>query len=298
MTLYQLKVFATVARLKNFSRAAEILHVRQPSVSLVIQGFQRELGVKLFERLGKNMHLTRAGDEVFSRAEEILARADEIKEAIDGIKRLKKGSLSLGGSATAGATFLPGAVQAFKQAHPGVDVTLTIQRSESLEKDLLEGKLDLAILGIPPRSDAIAVEAYRHDAIVLVASPDHPLAKKRSVSLEHVAGEPFIMHEKGTFIRDRVEERFAEKGFPLTVALEVNAHFGARETIKKAVASGLGLGCLSRAFVASEIQAGQLERLKVPEIEFKRIIYIAVHKNRKNSPFVHPFINFLRHYKD
>jgi DNA-binding transcriptional LysR family regulator len=153
-------------------------------------------------------------------------------------------------------------------------------------------------LGIPPRSDAIAVEAYRHDAIVLVASPDHPLAKKRSVSLEHVAGEPFIMHEKGTFIRDRVEERFAEKGFPLTVALEVNAHFGARETIKKAVASGLGLGCLSRAFVASEIQAGQLERLKVPEIEFKRIIYIAVHKNRKNSPFVHPFINFLRHYKD
>jgi len=298
MTLYQLKVFATVARLKNFSRAAEILHVRQPSVSLSIQGFQRELGAKLFDRLGKNMHLTRAGEEVFSRAEEILARADEIKEAIDEIKKLKKGSLSVGGSATAGATFLPGAVQAFKQVHPGVEVTLTIQRSGSLEKNLLEGSLDVAILGIPPHADAIAVEPYRHDEIVVVASPNHPLTKKRSVSLEHLAGEPLIMHEKGTFIRDRVEERFADKGLPFTVALEVNANFGARETIKKAVASGLGLGFLSKAFVASEIQTEQLRPLKVPEIEFKRMIYIAVHKNRKNSPFVHPFINFLRHYKD
>ncbi len=298
MTLYQLKVFATVAKLGSFTQAAEGLHVRQPSVSLLIKGLERELEIKLFEKLGNKIHLTVAGEKLLQHAEEILAKAERIKEEIDEIKGLKKGKISVGGSALAAASFLPVVVQAFKKKHPGVEVILKIQRSDSLEKKLLEGELDLAILGWPLRSPLLVGEPYREEEIVVIAPSNHPLAKKRSVPLELLAKEPLISSEKGTFIRDMVEKRFALKGLPFSPILEVHEQFGARDAIRNAVANRLGLSFLSKSHVTRDVEAGRLKILKVLDFNLKRTMYIAVHKKQQGSSLVQAFIEFLRRHEE
>jgi DNA-binding transcriptional LysR family regulator len=220
-----------------------------------------------------------------------------IRERIDEIKGLKKGKIRVGGSALAAVSFLPVAVQRFKKEHPGIEIALKVQRSDSLEKKLLEGELDLAILGWPLRSPLLVGEPYREDEIVAIAPPNHPLTKRRSVPLELLAKERFISQEKGTPIRGMVEGRFAEKGLPFSAILEVDEQFGARDAIRSAVASGLGIGFLSKSHVVQDVEAGRLKMLKVPELKLKRSMYIAVQKNRKGSPLVQTFIDFLRHYR-
>ena len=298
MTLHQLKVFVTVARLKSFTQAAETLRIRQPSVSLLIQGLQRELGVKLFEQLGKKVRLTRAGEELLPRAAEMLAKEVEIKEVLDDIKGLKKGKISIGGSGFAGASFLPVALQEFKNQYPAVDVALRIERSQVLEKMLLDGDLDLAVLGRPSESSLLLMELYHEEEIVCIAPPNHLLTRKHTVPLELIAREPLIVSGDGSRIRGMLEQKFAEKRIPFTPRLEIDIHqLGGRDAEKNAVANGLGIGFLTRCYVELDVRAGRLKVLKVPELKLKRTIYIAVHKNRKISHFVQAFSDFLKRYQ-
>jgi DNA-binding transcriptional LysR family regulator len=298
MTLHQLKIFAMVGRLKNFTQTADNLHVRQPSVSLLVKGLERELEAKLFEKLGNKVHLTLAGEKLLQRTEEILAKVDGIKEEIDEIKGLKKGKIRVGGSALAAASFLLGAVQSFRRRYPGVEVILKIQRSDSLEKRLLERELDVAIVGWPLRSPLLVGEPYRQEEIVVIAPPKHPLTKKRSVPLELIAKEPLISSEKGTFIRNMIEKRFAEEGLPFSPILEVDEQFGARDAVRRAVANGLCLGFLTKSHVVQDVAGGRLKVVKVPELNLKRTMYIAVHKKRLNSSLVQAFIDLLKQYKE
>lgn len=298
MTLHQLKIFTTVARLKNFTRAAEEMRLRQPSISLLVKALERELRVKLFEKLGNKVRLSVAGEGLLHHAQEILAKVEGIKEEMDEIRGLKKGKIRVGGSALAAASFLPGAVQRFKKEHPGVEVILKIQRSESLEKKLLEGELDLAVLGFVPHSPLLRGERYREEDLVVIAPPKHPLSKRRSVPLKLIAKEPLIAQEKGSRLRGLVEQRFAERGLPFAPILEVDGQFAARDAIKSAVAGNLGLGFVSRPHVVGDAEAGRLKILKVPELKIKRSMYIAVHKKRQSPSLVQAFVDFLRHSKD
>lgn len=296
MTLYQLKVFVLVAKLKGVTLAAEELEVRQPSVTLLMQGLQKELGVKLYEKLGHKLHLTGAGEEFLRCAEEILCKVDGIKEAMEEISGLKKGRISVG-SAGIGSMLLLPAVQEFKRRHPGIDVSLTIQGTQILHRKLLDGELDVAILGRPPQSPLILGEPYHEEKIVVIAPPKHPLTKKRSVPLKLLAEQSLISYEKGSLVADMIERRFAEAGLPFKPQLELNLQLGTRDAVKSAVASGLGISFLSQCHVLSEVKAGRVKILHVPELNLKRTIYIAVHKNRQSSSLIQTFIDFLKHYK-
>jgi len=298
MTLHQLEVFGTVAKLRSFTQAGEKLHIAQPAVSGLIRSLEQELGVKLFERLGNRYHLTNAGEELLHHAEEMLAKVEAIKERMDEIKGLKKGKISVGGSTLAVASVLPVVVQRFKKEHVGVEVILTTQRSETLHQKLLDGELDVAILGRAPHSPNLVGEPFRDEEVVVIAPPKHPLAMKRSVSLELLAKEPLIVYRGGTTIRGIVERRFAEKGLPFAPFLEINLQWGNRDAIKNVVVNGLGIGFTSKFYVGSDVKAGRLKVLRVPELKLKRTMYIAVHRNRQSSPLVRTFIDFLRHYKE
>ncbi|MGH7831092.1 MAG: LysR family transcriptional regulator, partial [Candidatus Binatia bacterium] len=249
MTLHQLKVFVVVAKFKSFSLAAEELRLQQPSVSIAIRGLERYLEVKLFETLGRKVRLTRAGEELLRVAEEILPKLGGIKERLGEVMGLKNGRIRVGGSAIAGASFLPLALHTFKKQHPGVKVILKIQKSKLLEKKLLEGDLDVAILSRTSRYPLLVTELYRAEPIVAIAPPSHPLAKKTCVPLTLLAKEPLVVTERGAAIRDAIEHAFAEKGLVLTPRLEVDAELGARDMIKNAVAAGLGIGFLSQCHV-------------------------------------------------
>lgn len=297
MTLDQLEVFAKVAKLKSFSLAGEKLRVRQPSSSIVIRALERELEAKLFERVGNKVHLTNAGEELLHEAEEILHKVERIKERMEELTGLKKGKLSVGGSSTAAASFLPVAIERFKKEHPGIQVILKIERSNSLEKKLIEGDLHLAVMGQAPCSPVLVGELYREEDIVVIAPYEHPLAKRRIVPLELIAKEPLITHERGTLIRDLVEKRFAEAGLPFMPQMELDPQIGARDAIRSAVAGGVGLGFLTKCHVEADVKGRRVKILRVPEMDLKRTIYIAVHKKLYSSPLVQAFIDFLRHHK-
>jgi len=298
MTLYQLKVFLTAAKLGSFTQAADVLRVRQPSVSLIIQGLQLELDVKLFERLGNKIRLTNAGEELLKEAESVVTRADGIKERMEEVKGLKKGKISLGSSGIATSSFLPLAIEAFKKEHPGIGVFLKVERSFILEKKLLNGEIDLAALGQAPRSPLLVGELYREEEILVVASPKHPLTRKRSVPLKIIAKEPLITHEKGTIIRDTVEQSFIERNLPFTPILEVNLQLASRDALKSVIASGVGIGFQAKCHLIPDIKSGRLKVLRVPELKLKRTVYIAVHKKRQSSSLVQAFIKFLKQYSE
>ena len=297
MTLHQLKVFMTVAKIKSFTQAAEKLGVRQPSVSLVIKDLEQDLQVRLFEQLGHKINLTAAGELLVQDAQDILAKAEGLKERMDELKGLKKGRLSIGGAPSAAASFLPFAVDSFKKQFSWAETTLKIDRSAALEKSLLDGELDVAIMGRAPRSPLLISELHHHDDIVAIAAPTHPLAKKSSVPLMRIVGEPIIADEKGSFVRELLDERFARLGVPFTPHMELSPQVGARDALKNAVAGGLGIGFITKCHVTTDVQAGRLKILKVPDLKLKRSNYIVVHKSRQRSPMVQAFIKLLRRSK-
>jgi DNA-binding transcriptional LysR family regulator len=297
MTLWQLKAFTTVAREGGFTRAGKTLGISQPSVSALVIGLQKELGVRLFEKLGVRPHITEAGKRLLQLTESVLATVARIPEEMEEVQGLKKGRLVIGGSSIAASFSLPLVVQSFKEKHTGIEVILKIERSGILEKQMLDGELDLAVMSLFPRSRLLAAEAYHEEEVVIIARPGHPLTKKQSVPLALLAKEPWIVSEKGNPVRDMVESSFTRAGLPFKALLEVNLQLGSRDAIKSAVASGLGIGFSTKTYVLSDIKAGRLKVIKVPELKLKRSIYIVVHTKRKNSPFVKMFADFLRRHK-
>lgn len=296
MTLYQLEVFALVAKSQSFTKAGKELHVGQPSISALMTGLQKELGVKLFERLGVKNQLTDAGKRFFQKTQNILALIQDAKEEMDEVKGLKKGKLRVGGSPLAAASFLPMVVQTFKKDYPGIEVVLTFQTHDNLETMLLDGELDFAIMNRTPHSPLLSSEPYREEEIVVIAPPKHPLAKKKAVPLKLLAKEPWIVYTKGTAVRDMLESKFFKMGLSLTPALEVEVQVGARDAIKSAVAGGMGIGVLSKWHVSSDVKAKRLKLLKVPGLGLKQPLYLIFHKTRQGSALIQAFADFLRRH--
>ena len=298
MTLHQLKVFTLAAKLGSFTEAGVTFNLRQPSVTALVQGLERDLKVKLFDRMGNKIRLTGAGERLLHLAKEMLAKADQITEEMDEIRGLEIGKLSVGASFTPGASFVPLAIQTFKRQFPGIDLHLKVDRSRTLEKNLLEGTVDLAILSHTPESPLLIGKAHRIEDIVIIAPPNHPLAKKRSVPLELLAKESFIMSKKGSHNRKEIEQAFAEKGLSLKIVLEVDVHYGTRDAAMTSVASGIGLAVNHMCHVIGDVKLGRLAVLNVPELKLKRTMNIVVRKNRESSSLILAFINFLDDYKD
>ena len=286
------------AELGSFTEAGVTLDLRQPSVTALIQGLERNLKVKLFDRMGNKIRLTGAGEKLLQHGKEMLAKADQITEEMDGIRGLEIGKLSVGASFIPAASFVPLAIQVFKNQYQGINLHLKVDRSRGLEKDLLEGKIDVAILSHPPESPHLVGKAHRDEDIVIIGPPNHPLAKKRSVSLEALAKEPFIVSKEVGHNRASIEQAFAEKGLSLQVIMEVDVSYGTRDAIITAVANGIGFGVNHMCQVEGDVKLGRLSVLKVPELKLKRIMHITIHNSRKSSLLVEAFINFLEKYRE
>lgn len=294
MTLWQLRAFATVAREGSFTKAGKALNISQPSISALVIGLQKELGVKLFEKLGVKSHLTEAGRRLLQLVESALGTIDKIQEEMDEVKGLKKGKLSIGSAGIATPIILP-TIHKFKSRFPGIEVGLTIQKSENLNQMLSDGELDVAIVARPPSSPRILAELYREEEVVYFASKKHPLARRRSVPLKLLATELLIVFKSG-LLTGSIERQFAHIGIPFKPLIEIDLQQGGREAIISAVESGLGIGCLTKRHLLADIKAGRLKVLDTPGFKFKRTIYIAVHKLRYKSHLVQAFIDFLKEH--
>ena len=194
MELHQLRYFAAVARLGNFTRAAEACHVSQPTLSQQIAKLELELGHSLFDRLGRGVALTATGRALREKAEQALALLDEVKETVTAAGKV--GRVTVAAIPTVAPYFLPTALTKYAKANPNDRVEVLEYTTDECLQHLADGQLDLAVLALPVREEHLATETLFTEELLLAVAADHPLAKKPQVRLKDVADEPFILlHE-------------------------------------------------------------------------------------------------------
>jgi LysR family transcriptional regulator, low CO2-responsive transcriptional regulator len=289
-TIRQIKVFEAVARHLSYSRAAKELRMSQPGVSIHIRHLEQHVGLPLFEQVGKKIFLTAAGQEMLRCARAIIQQTKETDAALAELKGIRGGPLNVA-VISAGDYFFPGLLAEFCRRHKGVTVQLTVSNRAEIVRHFVENTTDLSVLLRPPQSPDIVAEAFAPQPHVIIAPPDHRLARKRNIPLQAVAKEPFIVREKGSDTRLAMDDLLAEAGVDFNITMEIQS----TETIKQAVIAGMGLGFLSAHTVGRELELGLLVVLDVERFPVMRKWHIVHHKNKRLPPVAVAFKEFLLH---
>jgi DNA-binding transcriptional LysR family regulator len=259
VTFRQLRVFTDVAELGSMARAAETLHLTPPAVSMQIKELESQVGLPLFDRHGRTVSLSTAGEYFLVHAKRLLAALKEADDAMARLKRVEHGLLTIGMVSTA-KYFVPHLLARFHEDHPGIDVRLrVVGNREQLVALMQAGEADLTIMGRPPREIATRAEAFAPHPLVFVAPPGHPLLATPQAPVAALAPYGFIAREHGSGTRTAMENFFAEHRFAPHIAMEMSSN----ETIKQAVIAGLGLSFLSLHTVGLEVKTGLLKVLDI-----------------------------------
>lgn len=276
MKIEHLKTFLAAAEHLNFTQAARHLYLSQPAVSQQIRELEESLGVQLFERRGRGLLLTPAGELLKLRAAPLLSEFRKTQVELESLASTPQGVVRIGASNVPGLYVLPRALGAFSSAAPGIRITLTLHPPDDLVTGLLGGDLDLIVTQEEPAANRIAgwekVPLW-DDELVLVAWPEHPFAGRASVRAEELAGQSFISRQAGSATDRLVIDRLAEAGLD-PERLVSRFELGHPEGIKQAVMAGLGLGFLSRYAVTAEQRTGLLKEVPIEGVTMRRPLWL------------------------
>jgi len=287
-TQRQLRVFEAVARHLSFSRAAEEMFLSQPAVSTLVKQLEGHAGLPLFEQLGKKVYLTAAGAELLVHARAILAQLREAEEAMAQLKGVAGGTLNVA-VISAGDYFFPRVLAEFQRRVPGVTLNLSVFNRAELLQQLANNLTDLAVMVRPPEDLDTENHSFAPHPYVIVAAPDHPLARRERIPMAVLAQEPFVMRERGSDTWLSMHEAFGRAFARLRIAMEIRS----TETIKQAVIAGMGVAFLSAHTIAMERRLGQLVVLDVVGFPV-RLDWFVVHRRNKRLPAVaQAFKDFL-----
>ncbi len=293
MDLRALEVFCKIVELKSFSRAAEAVYLTQPTVSGHIKSLEGELGLTLLDRTGKAVAPTQAGEILYSYARRLLALREETQQALSEHKGGLKGHLVIGGSSIPGAYILPPLVVAFKREHPDVTIALSVSGSREVVRGVIEGALEVGLVGARFEEGRVAYEPYAQDELVLAVAASHPWAGRSMVRLEELPRQPFIMRERGSGTRKVMEETLAAHALDpgaLHVVLEVTGN----EAVRQALKAGAGIAVISRRAIQDDIRCKTVAALRLHGIKLSREFYLVTHHSRSRSPLAAAFLRFLR----
>jgi DNA-binding transcriptional LysR family regulator len=288
MTFRQLKVFESAARHLSYTRAAEELHLSQPGVSMQIKQLEEVVGLPLFEQIGKKMHLTAAGREIYAYSKSIGHMLDEVEVVLDELKGLQSGRLSISVATTA-SHFATRLLAAFSQRYEDVTISLDITNRASLREQLEANRPDLVIMGQPPEGVEVESEAFMDNPLVMIASPNHPLASEQSLALKRFEKENFVVREKGSGTRSAIERFFKEHQVNFHTGIEMSSN----EAIKQAVEADLGLGIVSIHTLELELETKRLQVLDVKDFPIQRHWYVIQRKGKRLSPVAQTFKTFV-----
>jgi len=287
-TLRQLKVFETTARHLSFSRAAEELHLTQPAVSTQIKLLQQHAGLKLFEQLGKRVYLTPAGSELLHYSRAIIELFRQAGEAMTTLQGVSGGTLNVA-VISAGDYFFPQLLAEFARTAPGVKLNLGVFNRQQLLQQLSDNLTDLAIMVRPPRELDTVNEPFAPHPYVIVARPDHPLARRKRVPVSALLSEPWLTRERGSDTWNSMEDGFGAQLTKLNIAMEIRS----TETIKQAVIAGMGISFLSAHTIGRELERGQLAVLDVVGFPLRLQWYVVHLRQKVLAPVAMAFRAFL-----
>jgi len=277
-----LHTFLTVERRGSFTAAATELHLSQPAVSRRMQQLEEELGERLFERLGRNIHLTPAGRTLVGQARLLLGDRNRLLEAVRAHADPDRGVVRLGASTTPGLYLLPPVLDALQRDLPGLHCLYSIDNSEVIKRRVLANELDLGVIGGPVTEGPLVAESIVDDAIVCFARPDHPLASCSEVKAADLLAATWILREPGSATRALFEGWLRHVGGRLKHKVEIRDP----EAAKLLVDAGLGLAWGSLLGLGRDLERGRFVALSIPDFTPTRTLSVVHHADKFISPVI------------
>lgn len=288
LTLRQLQIFVVAARHLSYARAAEELHLTPPAVSMQLKQLEDNVGLPLFERIGRGVALTGAGELLVRHALRVLGEVNDAEANLLAMAGAETGRISVGLVSTA-KYFMPRLLARFAQEHPGIDVQFSVGNREALLQRLHDNAIDLAVTGRTPDEYDAHAEPVASHPYVLIGPADHPLRDARRFDLHELRHDTFLLREEGSGSRRVAEEMFRNHLF--TPARTIG--MGSNETIKQAVMAGMGVSLISLHTLPLELKTGEVSMLDVIGTPIERTWYV-VHMNAKRLlPAGRKFRGFL-----
>jgi len=288
-----LEVFCKVVELESFSKAAEAVSLAQASVSERIGSLEKKIGMPLLDRLGRKVIPTAAGELLHKHATLLLEMKETAELEIERFTGLKQGEISMGGSTIPGEYILPDLIGRFKKKYPHLSVKMTIADSGEIENRVIDGQLEIGVIGSKSLHANLLCQKLWEDELVLVVPVRHPWARRKAVSIQDLRKTSFILREDGSGTLKILEAYLRESGEEGTAALEVSARFGSSTAVKEGIKSGLGLSILSARAIETEVKAGLLKALKVKGLPMYRNFFLIRNKLRIASPACQAMLEFL-----
>jgi DNA-binding transcriptional LysR family regulator len=288
---HQFNLFLLVAQKNSFSTAAEAFGISQPSVSIQIKKLEGSLGVRLFDRIGQNIHLTSEGKLVLGYAKQMSNLASNLRSDLEDLKGVKLGRVLVGASRIPSTTTVPLAFALFKNKYPQADIVITTGLSTHVEKWILENEIDLGVVGGRIVSNLIVHEPLYEEELVLVLPGTHPLARRSKISAQDVVQQPILLPYAGR-VTEYLDKCFEAKG----LAMKERVTLGSREAVKTALTVGYGVSILPKSAVDQD-SVGVLVTKRIHGMNLRFPVNIIYHKDKHLSRLVLTFLEFLRNLK-
>jgi len=276
MNLNQLKIFYYAAKNGNLSNAANELFITQPAVTKGIQRLQEHYEIKFVEFVGKKLMLTDAGEVLYQIAEKIFEMEKQAEESIRDFQQRKRGQIKILSSESFGDYYLPRIIITFSKAYPLVRVSMNILPTEQVVEKTASLNCDLGFISYPVEHKKLSVTEVLEDKLVIITAPDHPLMYKKNLKPEDLAGQNFIMHEKGSAPRRAIEELIRKNNISIGIPLELSSN----RAIKRAVEEGAGIALISMKVASEEIHTKRLKAINLADPSMTRKFFLIRHKDK------------------
>ncbi|MDR7343038.1 DNA-binding transcriptional LysR family regulator [Pantoea alhagi] len=285
ITLRQIEVFTEVLKSGSTTQASQQLALSQSAVSAALADLEGQLGVQLFDRVGKRLVVNEHGRLLYPRAVGLLEQATDIEQLF----REDNGAIRLYASSTIGNYLLPGMLAAWRRDYPTLPLELSVGNSQDVINAVADFRVDLGLIEGPCHVSDIVSEPWLQDELVVFAAPDTPL-REQPVTLESLAAAPWILREQGSGTREIVDYLLLSHLPHFQLALEL----GNSEAIKHAVRHGMGISCLSRRVIAEQLETGSLVEIPVPLPTLSRTLYRIHHRQKHISKALSRFLSYCR----
>lgn len=287
-SLRQLEIFVAISRAENVSRAAVALSLSQSATSTALSEFEKQFDLQLFDRVGKSLRINETGQQLLPHAVELLDRAKEIENLLRGHAGF--GHMKIGATLTVGNYLATILVARFLQEHPESRIQLQVHNTSTIVQQISNHELDLGLIEGDCNHPDIEVKPWVADELVIFSAPGHALATAKKVTMTQLLNEQWILREKGSGTRATFDRAFHDHHSKLKIRLELEH----TEAIKRAVESGLGIGCISRLALKDAFRRGSLVPISTPALDLGRFFYFLWHKQKYQTTGIREFLGMCQ----